>query len=148
MSRQRFRSFAPKLEDPEDDDFDYCGESYYAETDDDEGLETLKEDLSIEEYSSITSKDEGFQRKVSNPAKNWTNNTPTNARGNQDPFFKSLSNMNVADTIGLQNVDELKFPSAQRRKESFGKSASKRPSPLRVRAISGLDSSGNENRPP
>jgi hypothetical protein len=33
-----------------DEDFDYCGESYYDE-DDSEGLETLQEDLSLNESS-------------------------------------------------------------------------------------------------
>lgn len=50
ISRQSLKSFAPLVKDIIDEDFDYCGESYYDE-DDSEGLETLQEDLSLNESS-------------------------------------------------------------------------------------------------
>lgn len=52
MAKTQLSSFVPQL--VEDDDFNYCGESYYQETDDDE-LDALDERLSREEESSLSS---------------------------------------------------------------------------------------------
>jgi hypothetical protein len=53
-----------------EEDFDYCGESYYEEVDS-EGLETLQEDLSLNENSENQSKSsEAFMKNVSKTPKN------------------------------------------------------------------------------
>ena len=53
-----------------EEDFDYCGESYYVEVDS-EGLETLQEDLSLNENSENKSKSsEVFTKHVSQTPQN------------------------------------------------------------------------------